>query len=102
MKELMVRSDNIDFTVHVKVDGENMYQDTWSELRDISQPVGEIIAFVDENGKYVVNLTDIEFAEELIIRFYGVFTAERMFLKYDLYPPRGRRYHSIEDENVQM
>lgn len=92
MKEFMVRSDVRDFTVHVKVDGETLYEDTWADLNAISQPVGEVSAFQDENGKYIVHLEDVDFKEELIIRLYGVFTAERLFLKYDLYPPRGRRF----------
>lgn len=91
MREFMVRSDSSDFTVHVKVDGGTLYEDTWTELRGISQVVGEVAAF-EENGKYVAHLEDIDFNEELIIRLYGVFTAERLFLKYDLYPPRGRRF----------
>jgi len=102
MREFMVRSDESDFTVHIKVDGENMYQDTWADLNAISQSVGEVAAFQDENGRYVAHLEDIDFKEELIIRLYGVFTADRMFLKYDLYPPRGRRYPPIEDAEVQM
>jgi hypothetical protein len=102
MKEFMVRSDVANFTVRVKVDGETLYEDTWADLNAISQPVGEIAAFQDENGKYIVHLEDIDFKEELIINLYGIFTAERYFLKYDLYPPRGRRFLPMENTRIRM
>lgn len=102
MKEFMVRSDVANFTVHVKVDGDTLYEDTWADLNSISQPVGEVAAFQDENGKYIVHLEDIDFKEELIIRLYGIFTAERLFLKYGLYPPRGRRSFPTEDAEIRM
>lgn len=91
MREFMVMSDSPDFTVHVKADGGTLYEDTWTELNAISQSVGEVAAY-EENGKYVAHLEDIDFNDELIVRLYGVFTAERVFLKYDLYLPRGRRF----------
>ena len=102
LKEFMVRSDVVGVTVHVMVDGGTLYEDTWTELSAISQPVGEVAAFRDENGKYVIHLEDIDFHKELIVRLYGIFNAERLFLKYDLYPPRGRRFIPLEDEKVKM
>lgn len=102
LKEFMVMSDVRDFTVHIKVDGETLYQDSWADLNAISQPVGEVAAFEDENGKFIIHLEDIEFKEELIIRLYGVFNAERFFLKYYLYPPRGQRFMPSEDAEVRM
>lgn len=91
MREFMVSSDVSDFAVHVKVDGDTLYSDSWDDLRKISQFVGEMAAF-KEGGKYYIHLEDISFKKSLSIGLHGIFTAEHIFIKYDLYPPRGRRF----------
>lgn len=92
MQELMVKSDSSDFKVRIKVDGETLYEHSWADFNALSDTVDEVVAFEDEDGKYIVHLEDIEFKEAINILLLGIFTAEKLFLKYKLYPPRGVRY----------
>jgi len=91
MKEFMVRSDSSDFSVYVKADEDTLYGTSWTNLSEISQQVDEVAAF-EREGKYYVHLEDISFKKSLQIELHGIFTAERILVKYDLYPPRGRRF----------
>jgi len=86
IQEFMVRSDSSDFKVHIKVDGETLYEDSWANFNALSDTVDEVVAF-EEDEKFIVHLEDIEFKEAINIILLGIFTAENIFVKYKLYPP---------------
>ena len=66
LKELVIKSSFKDYVLRVYVDGSELYHNNYTWFQDMSQKVEEIDAF-EENGTYILRLSDINFAKNLKI-----------------------------------
>jgi hypothetical protein len=89
LKELVVKSRFKDYSLIVLVDGSDLYRNSYDWFQRISQSVEEIDAF-EEDGTYVLRLSDIHFAKSLkivAIPFMTITTTlklDEVFCKIDL------------------
>jgi hypothetical protein len=66
LKELVIKSSSKDYILRVYVGGSELYHNNYTWFQDMSQKVEEIDAF-EENGTYILRLSDINFAKNLKI-----------------------------------
>lgn len=89
LKEFVVKSRFKDYSLIVLVDGSDLYRNSYDWFQRISQSVEEIDAF-EEDGTYVLRLSDIHFAKSLkivAIPFMTIMTTlklDEVFCKIDL------------------
>lgn len=74
LKELMLKASHANYGLRVEVDGLTTYDMTWTQFSDISQEVGEVSAFQDTDGNYVLHLEDIKFAQRLVVNLVSFMT----------------------------
>ena len=61
---VIIGSDS-EFSVKVEVDEHDVVDDTYSYLADVSTELSKVGAYENNNGNYVVHVTDYEFKERL-------------------------------------
>jgi hypothetical protein len=88
LKELVIKSKSKDYTLIILVDGSELYDNSYSWFQGLSQMTEEIDAF-EENGSYVLRLSDIHFAESLEVTVAPVMKTsasklDEVFCKIDL------------------
>jgi hypothetical protein len=91
LKELIVKSAGKDYVLRVYSDGQELYHNSYTWFESISQTVEEIDAF-EEDGTYVLRLSDIHFTEKLtiiaepaIIPLTASTTLQEVFCKLDVF-----------------
>lgn len=67
LKEIVFVSDHPYFSVAVSVDGTQLFRESWSWFNSISPVLDEVSAFRDDNGDYVLHLTDISYGSRLTV-----------------------------------
>jgi hypothetical protein len=89
LKELVVKGRFKDYSLIVLVDGSDLYRNSYDWFQEISQNVEEIDAF-EEDGTYVLRLSDIHFAKSLkvvaepAITILSASKLDEVFCKIDL------------------
>jgi len=89
LKELVIRSANKNYLLRVYADGLELYSNGFTWFQEISPTVEEIDAFED-NGTYVLRLSDIHFAKSLkvvaepAITILSASKLDEVFCKIDL------------------
>jgi len=93
LKELVIKTSFKDYILRVYVDNLELYHNTYTWFENISQQVEEIDAFED-NGIYVLRLSNINFANGIKIAAEPIITAleqqpitsklDEIFCKYDI------------------
>ena len=68
--EFMIKSPSSDFSIIMKVDNEEEYQRTWTEMSALSDDIDSIVASL-QNGSYILNMTDIHFSNNIKITVSG-------------------------------
>jgi hypothetical protein len=87
MKEMTIRSRSNNYCLRVTVDGNDIYNSTYSWFEAVSAVAEEIAAFQDDNGNYVLHLRDISFTDRLVIYAYPSIdnvVLDEVFCKYDI------------------
>jgi hypothetical protein len=85
LQELMFKSESSSFAVSVWRDDVLEINGSYSDYLEISQEIDEIAVF-ERNGVYVLHISDIEFAESLIVKVSTTQSVRfsRIFGKYKL------------------
>jgi hypothetical protein len=87
LKTFMVKSDRSDFRLQVKLDGMLIYDYSFDQFKELSEQVDEVAA-VEEDGLFVLNLTDLKFIESLKIAaeptLPGKFKLREVYYSMDL------------------
>ena len=93
IKEFVIKSSSVNYILKVYVDNLELYHNTYTWFENISQQVEEIDAFED-NGIYVLRLSNINFANGIKIAAEPIITAleqqpitsklDEIFCKYDI------------------
>jgi hypothetical protein len=93
LKELVIRSGDASYILRVYADGLELYHNSYTWFKNISQTVEEIDAF-EEDGTYTLRLSDIHFtkgikiiAEPAITTLTAAQKLEEVFCKIDLAKP---------------
>jgi len=66
LKELVIKTSSKNYILRVYVDESELYHNTYTWFQNISQEVEEIDAY-EENGTYILRLSDINFTKNLKI-----------------------------------
>ena len=65
LRELVMKSTFKDYRLHLYVDGQVVYANTWDEFNELSQEIEDIAAFQSVDGLYVLHLADVKFTENI-------------------------------------
>ena len=71
LKELLIKSDSPNYTLYLFIDGNPVYNHSWSWFNENSQEIEEISAFRTEDGIYVLHLYDLKFSRSLLVKVNG-------------------------------
>lgn len=92
LEQFHIRSPNTDFKISITVEGESIFEKTYSEIRMISQGSPEISAFaeLDEDGDltgyYLASVRDITYQNSILVKVQNTglapVTFSQLFAKY--------------------
>jgi len=82
LKELSISSSNQNYQITVWRDGDKIYDDPWSDFQTKSTRVSQIAAY-EENGVFILNLTDVKWTRTAKIELYTPASAD-IYCKWEL------------------
>ena len=68
--EFLVKSSSSDFSIIIKVDDEEEYQRSWTEMSTLSDDVDGIVASL-QDGYYILSMSDIHFSNNIKLTLSG-------------------------------
>jgi hypothetical protein len=84
---MTVRSTNNQFILKISVDGEEIMNKSYSWFESVSDVVKNIAAFQDNDGRYVLHVSDIYFTSNLEIALMPIqyFTVDEVYCRINLW-----------------